>query len=123
MKVTDERMEVIIANLLRSGVLLSAAVVLFGGVGYLLHHGHEIANYHQFHGAPEKYRNVALVIAAAMHPDWSAVIQLGLLVLIATPVARVAFSLVAFGFEKDRTYVAVTAIVLAILIYSLAGAH
>jgi len=123
MKLTDQRVEIIIANLLRTGVMLSAAVVLIGGAGYLAHHGHEIASYHQFQGAPEKYRHVALVIDGALHPDWPAVIQLGLLILIATPVARVAFSLVAFAIEKDRIYVAVTAIVLAILIFSLAGSH
>ena len=123
MKVTDEGIEIVIANLLRAGVLLAAAVVLAGGIGYLLHHGHEIADYHQFHGAPEQYRHVASTVAAAADLDWRAVIQLGLLILIATPVARVAFSLFAFGAEKDWTYVAVTAIVFTILLYSLTGAH
>ena len=52
-----------------------------------------------------------------------AVIQLGLLLLILTPVARVAFSLVGFALERDGTYVTLTFIVLAILIYSLAGPH
>jgi uncharacterized membrane protein len=118
MNVTDERIEIIIANLLRAGVLLAAAVVLIGGVGYLAHHGHEIANYRHFHGAPEKYRNVVFIADGALHLDSRAVIQLGLLILIATPVARVAF-----GLEKDWTYVWVTAIVLAILIYSLAAPH
>jgi len=47
------------------------------------------------------------------------IIQLGLLLLIATPVARVAFSVVAFAAERDWLYVAITLIVLAILIYSL----
>ncbi len=50
-------------------------------------------------------------------------IQFGLLILIMTPIARVAFSLVAFAFERDKTYVVLTAIVLGILIYSLAGEH
>lgn len=51
------------------------------------------------------------------------VIQLGLLLLIATPVARVVFSVFAFALQQDRTYVIVTLIVLAVLIYSLAGGH
>ena len=50
-------------------------------------------------------------------------IQLGLLVLIATPIARVAFSLVAFALQRDRIYVIVTLIVLAVLLYSLTGGH
>jgi uncharacterized membrane protein len=50
-------------------------------------------------------------------------IQLGLLFLIATPVARVAFSVYAFMRERDKTYVIITLIVLAILLYSLFGRH
>jgi len=48
-------------------------------------------------------------------------IQLGLLLLLATPVARVAFSVVAFLLQRDRLYVLVTLIVLGILLYSIAG--
>jgi uncharacterized membrane protein len=48
-------------------------------------------------------------------------IQLGLLFLIATPIARVAFSIVGFAIERDRMYVVFTLIVLAILLYSLLG--
>ncbi len=48
-------------------------------------------------------------------------IQLGLLLLIATPIARVAFSVVGFAIERDRMYVVFTLIVLAILLYSLLG--
>jgi uncharacterized membrane protein len=51
------------------------------------------------------------------------IIQLGLLLLIATPVARVAFSVVAFALERDRLYVGITLIVLAVLAFSLAGGH
>jgi uncharacterized membrane protein len=45
--------------------------------------------------------------------------QLGLIVLIFTPVARVAVSVVGFGLEGDRLYVAVTTVVLIILMTSL----
>jgi uncharacterized membrane protein len=47
--------------------------------------------------------------------------QLGLLLLIATPIARVMFSAVAFAMERDRMYVGFTLIVLAVLLYSLFG--
>ena len=50
-----------------------------------------------------------------------AIIQLGLLLLIATPVARVLFSAIAFALERDSMYVVITLIVLAILLYSLLG--
>jgi uncharacterized membrane protein len=50
--------------------------------------------------------------------DPATIIQLGILLLIATPVARVAFALVAFAIERDRLYVAVSLIVLAVLLFS-----
>jgi uncharacterized membrane protein len=51
------------------------------------------------------------------------IIQLGLLFLIATPVARVVFSIFAFSVQRDRLYVVVTLTVLAILMFSLTGAQ
>ena len=117
----DHRIEVILGNLLRSGVLLSAAVVFLGACVYLAHHGHEPADYRIFRGEPSEFRTIAGVIHSAVHGRGRGLIQLGLLLLIATPIARVAFSIVGFGIERDRMYVAFTLIVLAILLYSLLG--
>jgi uncharacterized membrane protein len=115
----DHRLEVIISVLLRTGVMISALVVLLGGVCYLSKHGEEQPEYRVFHATPEIYRSVSGVIQAAGPSDCGAVIELGLLLLILTPVARVAFSLVGFGLERDGTYAVITSIVLLILIYSL----
>jgi uncharacterized membrane protein len=120
---TDQRLEVIISVLLRTGVTIAATVVLLGGICFLSRHGQEQAEYHVFHATATIYRSVSGVIHNAGPSNCPAVIQLGLLVLILTPVARVAFSLAGFAMERDRTYMALTAIVLGILIYSLAGAH
>jgi len=118
---TDQRIEVIIGSLLRAGVLLSAAVVLFGGVVYLARHGHETVNYTTFDGEPEALKSIPAVIEGVVAFRARAIIQLGLLLLIATPIARVAFSAIAFALEKDYMYVAITLVVLAILLYSLLG--
>ena len=120
---TDQRLEVVISVLLRSGVLISAAVVLLGGICFLSRHGQEQPDYHVFRGTPAIYRSVSGVIHSAGPSNCPAVIQLGLLLLILTPVARVAFSLAGFALEHDRTYVMLTLLVLGILIYSLAGPH
>jgi uncharacterized membrane protein len=120
---TDRRLEAIISVLLRTGVLLSAAVVLLGGVCYLSKHGHEQPEYRVFRGTPETYRSISSVIDSVGPSNCQDIIQFGLLLLILTPVARVAFSLAGFALECDRTYMALTAIVLAILIYGLAGPH
>jgi uncharacterized membrane protein len=117
----SERMQGILGTLLRAGVLLAAAVVLAGGVVYLARHGREIEPFHVFHGEPPELRSVVGVVHAAAGGEARAIIQLGLLLLIATPVARVAFSLVLFVLQRDRVYTAVTALVLALLLASLAG--
>ena len=119
----DLRIEVIIGTLLRTGVTLAAAVVLIGAVVYLAHHGHEVADYSSFHGEPEALRSVNGIVLGALHMSGRAIIQLGLLILIATPVARVAFSAVAFAIERDYLYVWITLFVLGVLLYSLFGSH
>ena len=118
---TDATVERVVANLLRAGVFISAAVVLAGGLCYMVQHGQQIPQYRAFHGASPEYRTLPAIVKGAFSGDCLAVIQLGLLLLIATPVARVAFALAAFILEKDRVYVAVTTIVLAVLLYGLFG--
>ena len=116
---TDERVEGVIGNLLRWGVILAAAVVLAGGAIHLFRYGATISDYRVFHGEPSDLRNVSGILKGAFSWNSRGLIQFGLLLLIATPVARVAFSVVAFALQKDRTYVVVTLIVLGVLLYSL----
>ena len=117
----DRRIEVILGNLLRSGVLLSAAVVLWGACVYLSRHAHESADYRVFRGEPSEFRTIPGIIRSVINGRGRGLIQLGLLLLIATPLARVTFSVVGFAIERDRMYVVFTLIVLAILLYSLFG--
>ncbi len=117
----DLRIEIIVGVLLRTGVILAASVVLFGAVLYLTRHGHEIANYSAFHGEPESLKSPVGIFQGVMQVNARAIIQLGLLLLIATPVARVLFSAIAFALERDPMYVGITLIVLAILLFSLFG--
>lgn len=118
---TDQRVDAIIGSLLRAGVIVAAVLVLSGGALYLARHGSTIPDYHVFHGEPAYLRGVPGILGAARALDGPGLIQLGLLVLLATPLVRVAFSVVAFALQRDRTYVVVTSIVLAVLLYSLAA--
>jgi uncharacterized membrane protein len=93
--------------------------VLLGGILYLVQHGSETPNYSQFHGVPDSLNTVSGIAAGALHGSALAIIQFGLLMLIATPVARVVFSVFAFLYERDYLYVVISAIVLAVLAYSL----
>jgi uncharacterized membrane protein len=119
--ITDQKVEIAISVLLRSGVLLAAALVLIGGGLYLARHSDAPTAYHVFHGEPQELRHPELVLHSALSGRADAIIQLGLLLLILTPVARVAFSAAAFAVERDALYVVMTLIVLAVLLYSLLG--
>ena len=118
---TDERVDRIIGQLLRAGVVLSAVVVAAGGALYLLRHGTQFPGYAAFDGVPSDLRTPLPILGGVLAGSGRALIQLGLLLLIATPVARVVFSVAAFALERDRIYVAITLFVLAVLLWSLAG--
>jgi uncharacterized membrane protein len=118
---TDQRIENVLAILLRVGVLLSAVVVSIGAVIYLVRHGHSAVDFHVFRGEPADLRGIGGIIGDTLKLRGRGIIQLGLLLLIATPVARVAFSIFGFAEERDRMYVVFTMIVFSILLYSLVG--
>jgi uncharacterized membrane protein len=116
---TDHEVEQVVGRLLQVGVLVAAAVVIAGAVPLLLHHGGDVVSYRTFHAGASALQGVGGVVRGALALDSRAVVQLGLVLLIATPVARVALTLVAFVLQRDRLYVAITALVLALLLYGL----
>jgi uncharacterized membrane protein len=121
---TDEQVEQVIGNLLRVGVIVSALVVLVGGVLYLVRHGeNEVEKRQEFHPVAEEFRKPGLIVRAAARGSGRGLVQLGLLLLIATPVLRVVFSAFAFLRQHDYTYVVLTLVVLAVLLYSLFSGH
>jgi uncharacterized membrane protein len=112
-------MEAAMGRLLQVGVLLASAVVLIGGVLYVRAHSGSAVDYRNFVGEPLNLRSASGLFQRMMARDPMAVIQLGILLLIATPIARVVFAVVGFGLERDRLYVAVSLTVLAVLMASL----
>jgi uncharacterized membrane protein len=116
---TDEQVEQVMGNLLRAGVLAAATVVAAGAAMYLIRHGTEPVDYHSFQGEPSYFCHPWEIVAQARALSARGIIQLGLLLLIATPVARVIFSVFAFARQRDFTYVVLTLIVLCVLLYSL----
>jgi uncharacterized membrane protein len=120
---TNEQMDWIIGAVLRAGVTLAALTVLAGGALYLVKYGGQIADYRAFHGEPTRLRTVSGIVTSALSLSGRGIIELGLLLLILTPVARVAFSVAAFAWQRDRTYVVVTLIVLAVLLCNLVGGY
>jgi len=118
---TDQKVENLVGNLLRTGVSLAALIVFAGAVVYLAKHGAEPADYRVFHGEPNQLRTISGVLQETVALQGRGIIQLGLLLLIATPVARVGLSILGFAAERDRMYVVFATIVLVILLCSLFG--
>lgn len=125
----SHQVELFIAHLLRWGVIISFAIVsvgialvlITGQTGYASIHLDDLNSIIQFHPSHPDYPNSindVLTGVAALKPY--ALVSLGLLVLIAIPVMRVAVSVVAFFSERDWTYVLITAFVLGVLILSFA---
>lgn len=116
-------MEQRIGALLRVGVSLAAATVAVGGAIYLARHGAEMPAYQVFRGEPAALRGMRGIFGRALDLRGTGVIQFGLLILLATPVARVALAAYAFARQRDRLYLVVTGIVLCVLLYSIFGSQ
>jgi uncharacterized membrane protein len=117
----ETKIENTMGNLLRVGVLSAAAVVLLGGILYLLRHGSEIPDYRVFNGEPDSLTGFTGIFRNLFSFSPRGIIQFGLILLIATPVARVGFALMSFIRERDRNFVLITLIVLAFLLYGFLG--
>jgi uncharacterized membrane protein len=120
---TDDRLESLLGNVLRWGVVTAATVVLAGAVVFLTRHGAAAPVYHSFRGEPSDLRTIPGIWGDVVRGSGRGLIQLGLLLLIATPVSRVILSLAVFAAQRDTRYVAITLVVLAVLIYSVFGPY
>jgi uncharacterized membrane protein len=119
----DQKIDEVMGRVLQTGVILAASVVFTGGAIFLSRHQVPVTNYKVFQGEPAELRTLTGILHQAAELGGRGLIQLGLLLLIATPVARVAFSLLAFLWQRDWTYALVTVGVLGLLLYSLFGGY
>ena len=115
----DHRIENMMGRLLQAGVLLASVVVLFGGILYLKAHEGITKNYSAFTSEPSFLRHPVDLCRLLMTGDPTAIVQFGVLLLIATPIARVVFAAIGFAVERDRLYVVISLLVLAVLIFGL----
>jgi uncharacterized membrane protein len=123
-KPTDQDVDISVAAMLRYGITLAAIVVFAGGVLYLRHPLLPIPNYQHFHSAGPSLSTLPGIFHGLLQLRPRSIIQFGLVLLIATPVARVVFCVIGFARQKDRRYVLISLFVLLVLIYSLSkGAY
>ncbi len=114
----DRDIEKILANLLGGGVIIAASVVIVGAFLFLVRHGSEVPNYGVFKPDSFNYANFTGLFEGIISFRPASIMQLGILLLIATPVLRVLFSVFAFIYEKDYTYFVFTIFVFCVLILS-----
>lgn len=127
---SERDVEQYIGKLLRYGVMLACTITTFGGIVYIIQRKGHMPDYKSipsdqpFHGVEDYLRELSTIIPRVLDFDGAAIIQLGVVVLIATPILRVAFSAISFLIEKDYMYVVITLIVLIIIIANMVfGLH
>ncbi len=117
----DHRLEQLLGRVLQAGVLVSAAVVALGGILFLPTHAHWIPSFSVFAGARGELRSVPGIVREVFGLQADALVQLGFVLLIATPLLRVVFSLFGFVQRKDWFYTVVSLIVTGVLVAGLFG--
>jgi uncharacterized membrane protein len=122
-KFKDTDMQAIIGWVLRAGVFVSMLVVFIGGVIYLSRHSNEHIDYHEFKGVPDFVHTLPGIFHGILDGRGRAIIQAGIILLIATPVVRIIFSAIGFMIEKDYMYVGITLLVLLIIISAMLTGH
>ncbi|MGF7037991.1 DUF1634 domain-containing protein [Mucilaginibacter lappiensis] len=119
----DYDMQIVIGWILRVGVLLSMSIIFIGGVIYLYRHGQVPADYSTFKGVPDFVHSAQGIFNGIITLRGRAIIQAGIVLLIATPVIRVVFSAIGFVLEKDYLYTGITLLVLLIIFASMLSGH
>lgn len=119
MRIGDADIERYVGRLLQWGVTLAGSTMLTGGILFLSRHAGEMPSYKTFHDVPVEFKTIPGIVHGLGSLSGRAVIQFGVLLMIATPVMRVAFAALAFAFEKDWLYTVISGIVLCLLLYAL----
>ena len=114
------KIQILISKTLRIGVSIACVIAAVGGIIYLVSHGGDpMPDYTHFSYAeahPAEYTTLGGIFAGLGRMDARSWIQLGVIVLILTPILRVLLSLVDFLKERDWLYAAITAAVLAVIV-------
>jgi uncharacterized membrane protein len=117
----DRDMQLIMGNLLRVGVVLSMTVVFIGGVIYLMGYGQLKADYSEFVLDEAGFFSLASIWTGILEMNGKAIIQLGILLLIFTPISRVILAVFSFFLERDYLYVFIGLMILGIILFSLSN--
>ncbi|MBK1897457.1 DUF1634 domain-containing protein [Chryseobacterium paridis] len=115
---TDVDLNRSVGNLLRMGVILSVVISIAGFIKLFLEGFKMPKNYTSLEVGSSSEKVWGQFWDSLCKGEGMAIIQLGILVLIFTPLMRIVFALIGYLKEKDYVYVVISSIVLAIMAIS-----
>ena len=116
---SDKELDASVARMLMIGVSIAALVVFAGGILLLRQPLIPIPDYTHFHAVDPYLRSLKGITGSAFHLNPRAIVQFGLIILIATPIARVVYCIFGFARQHNKLYTGISTLVLVILLYSL----
>ena len=116
---SDKELDASVARMLMIGVSIAALVVFAGGILLLRQPLIPIPDYTHFHAVDPSLRSLKGITASAFRLNPRALVQFGLIILIATPIARVIYCVFGFARQHNKLYTGISTLVLLILLYSL----
>lgn len=116
-------MQLLLSHVLRAGTIVSISVVFIGGIFFIYRHGQSISDYRSFKGIPDFIQRPSGIFHGILALKGQAMIQLGIALLIATPILRIVFSAIGFVLEKDYLYLGISLLVLGIIFFSMMNGH
>ncbi len=114
-----KEIDLLLGYLLIIMILLSAAIIAYGGIAYLLQEGSAMPHDQVFSGEPRGLRGIPGILGSMGVNHNLAIIQMGLLLLLLMPVVRLILTAIHFILEKDRLYTLLSIFTLAVVVLSL----
>lgn len=114
--------EEIMSWILTTGMLISLFLVILGGIMYLIQYGNEPLNIKLLQ-ANHDYTTLKQIWQGVYSFSPFGIIQLGVIVLVATQVARVGLLIWFYTLIRDYGFALISVFILLIILYSFFGRH
>lgn len=117
-KENEDRLRALLARIMLWGVGIAAAIMLGGLVVFLAGHAGTPTGDRKFTGEPADLTHPAEIFRAAVTGNNLSLMQVGVLLLLANPLVRVALAAWGYAASRDRLYAGIAALVFAVLVVS-----
>ena len=116
---TEAELDVRMGRLLQWGVTLAALVMVCGAAVFLFHNAERAPNYRTFRVVSSPLHSLRGILGEARRGDGRGLIQLAVLLIVATPISRVIFAAYGFARMRDWLYVLISMTVLCLLLVAI----